>query len=392
MDIIATFFIVVQILIGYNLILPFIFLLWWFCTRNKAEKAQVKPPLEADFAIIVTAYQHTSMLKSVVNSILSLNYNNYQIYIVADNCSADKLEFNDSRVLVLRPATILASNTKSHLYAVNNFIRPHECITILDSDNLVHKEFLKELNLNFNNGYSAVQGFRAPKNLHTTIACLDAARDLYYHFYDGKLLFELGSSATLSGSGMAFTTSVYQRFLYEVEVSGAGFDKVLQAWLVSNNYRIAFNAQAIVYDEKTSKPEQLVQQRSRWINSWFKYARLGMLILMGGIKGLNRNRILFGVVLVRPPLFIFLALSVFAMLINLTAANYSGALIWLIGLLVFVLSFYIALRTSKADGRIFSALTNIPRFMYYQFVSLINARKANKISVSTKHDLNDSSF
>jgi hypothetical protein len=47
-------------------------------------------------------------------------------------------------------------------------------------------------------GFAAVQGERKAKNLDTTYACLDAARDIYYHFYDGKLLFHIGSSATLA--------------------------------------------------------------------------------------------------------------------------------------------------------------------------------------------------
>jgi hypothetical protein len=244
---------------------------------------------------------------------------------------------------------------------------------------------LKHLNRNFKSGLSAIQGLRAPKNLSTTIACLDAARDLYYHFYDGKVLYEIGSSATLSGSGMAFCSNVYQRFLNTVQVSGAGFDKVLQAWLVSNNYRIAFNVHAIVYDEKTSKTEQLVQQRSRWINSWFKYASLGFKILLSGIKLRDRNKLLFGLVLLRPPLFIFLALSMLCLLLNLILGNYTSTFAWLFSFLGFIVSFVVALKISKADKRILNSLVNIPTFVYFQFISLLNARRANKISVSTKH-------
>jgi hypothetical protein len=62
---------------------------------------------------------------------------------------------------------------------------------------LVEPEYLHELDRYFNAGFSAVQGIREAKNLNTTYACLDAARDIYYHFYDGKILFGIGSSATL---------------------------------------------------------------------------------------------------------------------------------------------------------------------------------------------------
>src|SRR5690606_9642810 len=190
---------------------------------------------------------------------------------VADNCDVSDLHFNDERVVVLRPPTVLASNVKSHFYAIENFIRPHDNLTIIDSDNEVVPDYLNELNVYFNQGFEAVQGPRKAKNLNTTYACLDAARDIYYHFYDARILFNLGSSATLAGSGMAFNVDLYKRLLGNYQQKGAGFDKVLQFEIVNDNQRIAYAAKAVVYDEKTARSEQLVKQRARWINTWFKY-------------------------------------------------------------------------------------------------------------------------
>ena len=382
--------VIFQVVIGYNLILPCILLVIWIFARTRKSSADVQLGKESDFAVIVTAYQHTSMLNGVVSSILAMNYRNFHVYVVADNCGDAILDFDDSRVSVLRPPVVLASNTKSHLFAVDNFLRPHNYLTIIDSDNLVHPEYLNYLTLQFSKGYKAVQGLRAPKNLNTTIAQLDAARDIYYHFYDGKVLFEVGSSATLSGSGMAFDATLYAEFLNSVHIEGAGFDKVLQAWLVRKQIRIAFTEHAIVYDEKTSKTEQLVQQRSRWINSWFKYARLGLEIFAKGIGSFSWHQFLFGLVLLRPPLFIFLALSVLLLTVNLIFGMYFSGILWLAALLLFVVTFFISLLLSKADERILSSLKNIPKFMFYQFISLANARRANKISVSTKHEQQDS--
>src|SRR5438874_2649316 len=188
--------IVFQVIIGYNLFLPFVFYLCYSLTKPK----QALLPLttidaEADYAIIVTAYEQVTAIPDVVASILKLNYTNYLIYIVADKCDISTLHFTDERVIILRPEETLSSNTRSHFYAINRFKRPHERLTIIDSDNLVDPEYLNQLNIYFNQGYAAVQGIREAKNLNTTYACLDAARDIYYHYYDGKLLFNLGSSA-----------------------------------------------------------------------------------------------------------------------------------------------------------------------------------------------------
>lgn len=372
----------IQFLVGYNLVFPlFLLLIDKLNPRKRTSKAT---GTEADYAIIVTAYEQTTLLPSVVSSLLKLNYANYLVYIVADKCDISALKFEDPRVIVLRPEEVLASNTRSHFYAIHRFKRQHERLTIIDSDNLVAPDYLNELNRYFEKGFQAVQGVRNAKNLNTTYACLDAARDIYYHYYDGKVLFGAGSSATLAGSGMAFTTNLYKTCLEHKDIQGAGFDKVLQAEIVRRGYRIAFAENAIVYDEKTSESEQLVKQRARWINTWFRYFSFGFNILGRGISRFDQNQFLFGLVLLRPPLFIFLLLSILFMGVNLWI-DPVVSLAWLIGLVLFVTGFLIALFNSHTDKRIYQSLINIPKFMFFQVLSLAKVRKANKHSVATKH-------
>jgi len=383
MAIIWVIWILIQVLIGYNLYLPILLFIFY-----KPFKIELPGAPEDDYAIIVTAYEQVDSIPNVVASILKLNYSNYLIYIVADKCDVSGLHFTDERVVILRPPETLASNTRSHFYAIRNFKREHNRLTIIDSDNLVEPEYLHELDKYFNAGYSAIQGIREAKNLNTTYACLDAARDIYYHFYDGKILFGIGSSATLAGSGMAFTTKLYRDCLENRDITGAGFDKVLQSIIVGQNLRIAFTEKAVVYDEKTTHSDQLVKQRSRWINTWFKYFKFGFTLVFKGITNFSRNQFVFGFILLRPPLFIFLLLSLLCMFANLFI-SITAVFIWLVGLITFVLGFYIALAKSDTDKRIWQSLINIPKFIFFQVLSLLKVRKANKHSVATTHYYND---
>jgi cellulose synthase/poly-beta-1,6-N-acetylglucosamine synthase-like glycosyltransferase len=245
--------------------------------------------------------------------------------------------------------------------------------------------YLTELDQYFDAGFIAVQGERKAKNLDTNYACLDAARDIYYHFYDGKILFALGSSATLAGSGMAFTVELYKDCLEKLSVSGAGFDKVLQKEIVTRGNRIAFAGKAIVYDEKTSKTDQLVKQRARWINTWFRYFSFGFGLISKGVTKANFNQLLFGIILLRPPLFLFLLGSLFCLALNLVLGNMVSVMMWSAALFLFIAGFAIALRRSETDKRIYRSLWNIPLFVFYQVLSLLKVRKANKHSVATVH-------
>jgi cellulose synthase/poly-beta-1,6-N-acetylglucosamine synthase-like glycosyltransferase len=379
------FWIIFQLIIGYNLLLPLLlFFFYKIITLLKKQALEIDSDEEIDYAVIVTAYEQTDFIPAAVNSILKLNYSKFLVYVVADNCDISDLQFEDDRVILLRPEKKLASNTASHFFAIKNFRREHSHLTIIDSDNIVDKEYLNELNKYFNMGFSAVQGLRKAKNLDTNLAALDAARDLYYHFYDGKVLFGLGSSATLSGSGMAFTNRLFRQCLENKVIDGAGFDKVLQYEILKQNYRIAFSEKAIVYDEKTSVSEQLIKQRSRWINTWFKYFSNGFKLLLQALKNFSLNQLLFGITLLRPPLFIFLLLSFICLIVNIFL-NPVIAFVWIAAFLLFTLGFLLTLFQNDTDPRIFRSLLNIPEFIFLQLVSLFKIKSANKISVATRH-------
>lgn len=377
--------VILQVLVGFYLAYPFILYLITLLNKKKDYDYKGSNSYAGDYAIIVTAYEQTDLIPSVVDSLLKLNYENYLVYVVADNCDISSLSFSDPRITVLRPEQILASNTKSHFYAIDRFKRAHERLTIIDSDNLVHPEYLHELNKLFDQGYLAVQGVREAKNLNSQYACLDEAGDIYYRFIDRKLLFDAGSSASLAGSGMAFTTAIYKDCLQVLEISGAGFDKILQFELLRRGLKIAFAEKAIVYDEKTAKSEQLIKQRARWINTWFKFFLLGIRMNLMAFGTLSRNQFFFSLMLLRPPLFMLLMLSGLFALLDIFF--FPSLLIgWITGGILFIIIFFLGLRYFKARDEIYKSLQNAPRFIYFQVLALLKANKANEISVATKHD------
>lgn len=376
--------IILQILLSISFLFPLLLLLVSKLREKPFLDKAKTAPAKLDYGIIVTAYQQVDLIPYVINSILNLNYEKYTVYVVADNCDISTLNYNNDKIKILRPKETLASNTKSHFYAINRFVRPHDIVTIIDSDNLVDSEYLNELNRFFANGYVAVQGVRKAKNLNTIYACLDEAGDIYYRYIDRKLMFDAGSSASLAGSGMAFTTAIYKKCLGHLIIEGAGFDKVLQYELLKRNEKIAFAEKAKVYDEKTAKPDQLVKQRARWINTWFRFWVLGLKMLFFSIISFNWNKFAFSVILMRPPLFILLITAGVCFIVDLWVMPFM-ALYWLLMGAIFILIFFIALNYFNANKKIYNSLLHAPKFIFYQLLAFLKVRKANKISVATEH-------
>src|SRR5690606_28882401 len=226
--------IVFQIVLAAMLLFPVLSWLWYSLFSRKRIKtaAQHQP---GDYAVIVTAYKYVDNITNVIDSLLEMKHPCFHIYVVADNCEPYTYPRNDPRVTILHPPVPLTNQVRSHFYAVENFVRDHNRIVIIDSDNLAHRNMLAAFDPYFDAGFEAVQGVRSAKNINTELAALDAVNELYYLFYDRKVLFGIGSSSMLSGSGMAFTTQLYQECLGNSNTSGAGFDKVLQYAILKRN-------------------------------------------------------------------------------------------------------------------------------------------------------------
>ena len=129
----------------------------------------------------------------------------------------------------------------------------------------------------------------------------------------------------------------------------------------------------------------LVKQRSRWINSWFKYFSNGFKLLKRSIHNSSINQLLFGIVLLRPPLFIFLILSLSCLIINIWV-DLNMVIAWLIAFSLFIIAFCISIIQKGTDRQIYKSLINIPAFICLQMISLLKIKSANRISVATKHN------
>lgn len=379
------FLIAIQVLVSIPLWFPVVLKLRSLFIKKK--EPDIDGSFLSDFGIIITAYKQLDLIEDVVYSVLQSTYGNYMIYVVADACE-QRITFDSERVVMLYPDTILAGNTRSHFYAVNRFVRAHNVITIIDSDNLVDKNYLEQMHIKFQQGYKAIQGVRTARNLNSFYACLDETGDMYYRFIDRKLLFESGSSASLAGSGMSFTTALYKECLENVDISGAGFDKVLQYELLCRDYTIAFAENAVVYDGKTTKSDQLVKQRARWINTWLKYWVLALKLLDRSARNLSWNQFAFSIMLLRPPLFVLFFIVFVSILSDIIFLPYF-LIFWLAVVLVFMIVFFTALSYFKSGKIIYLSLLRMPRFIWWQVVAACKAKSANKLSVATEHKSSD---
>ena len=360
-------------------------------------KERINLPIKArnhDFACIITAYKNVEITKPLLTSLLNQNYSYLHIYLVADHCDNEEYGLTDEdRVTILRPDPALHLKAKSIIYAVERFVRSHDYTIIFDADNLAHPDFLKVINHYACQGNLAIQGQRTAKNLDTPYACADSMGEFYKNYTDRYIPYLLGSSAVISGSGMAIETTLYKDYLYGPEIQTGKHkwkkmlqeDKILQNHLVLNGHRIVYAWDAIVYDEKVTSATAVETQRSRWLFSYFQNTKHAIQILSLGIRRFNFNQFWFGMVTIAPPMFIQLGLAGFLFIIGFWLQPVMSVFL-AISVVIFFLNIPLVLYLSKVPVEIWHALRVLPFFVWRQFRALFKMRDPNKHFKHSEHN------
>lgn len=384
--ILLIFFGVMEGILATYLLMPFFLWILYYAKGGRKTTALSQYPItndtNFDFAAIITAHQDVSMILPLVDSFYKQTYNNFTIYIIADDCDIKHLHFNDLRVNIIKPAKALNAKVKSIKLAVDNFIREHDVLIVFDSDNLVHPEYLKNLNEYFKRGFRAVQTHMLSKNVDSVYAKLDSIGHIYNTFVEREAKMKLKQSSSILGLGIALETNLYKEVMYKDGLGG--FDKKLQADIIKKISQLAFAENAIVYDEKVDDGNTMEKQRTRWLYTYFKYFPVNWSLLITGLWKQDFKLFFFAFTALRPPLFLMVGSAIFFLVINIFLLPVV-AMLWLIVLLVFTCSFILIVITESRQKGIARALFYVPIIIFRQISALLKIKKASQQFLKTEH-------
>ena len=391
-----TYIVVSGILICF-LVWPFLSVCFSFLFKEKLTTFSPNSPdyQLLDYGCIITAYKNAEIAKPLIASLIRQKYNHLHIYLVADECDISGWDLEHDQLTVLQPEPPLRLKAKSIIHAMEHYVRPHDYTIVFDADNLAHPRFMEVIHQYALNGYLSIQGQRTAKNLDTMYACLDATGEFYKNYIDRYVPYRLGSSAVISGSGMAVETERYQAYLASPAIEKGKHqwkkmlqeDKILQNFLLFRRERIAYAWEAVVYDEKVVSGQQVETQRSRWLFSYFQNLPNSSGLLWKGITGLNLNQLLFGWVTIAPPLFIQLFTGICLMVIGIFIAP-GMAFVLLAALAIFAGTILWTLQLSDAPSKVWRALWGMPLFVWRQFSALFKMGNPNKHFKHSEHTRN----
>ena len=219
------------------------------------------------FAIIIAARNEEQVIGNLIDSLKKQNYDKdkYAINVIVNNST-------DNTYNVCREYGVNAINCEIKVKSKGEVLRyvfkkfkdkVFDAYVIFDADNVVHPDFLKNMNISLNNGYKVAQGFRDSKNYQDN--WISGSYTLFYYlqnFFFNLSRKKLHSSASINGTGFM----VRKDFIEELDFNPVTLTEDVELTTVCaiNNARVDFVKNAITYDEQPTSFKVSLTQRLRW--------------------------------------------------------------------------------------------------------------------------------
>lgn len=340
-------------------------------------------------AVLIPSYKEDNVIVGVAKQTLSQSYpsSDYKVIVIADSLQPTTLSELRKLNIIVHEVHFDKSTKVKSLQSVLNAYHDFEIAVILDADNVMHPDFLTKINQCFNAGWKAVQGQRAAKNRNTSFAVLDGLSEAIANHINRQGSIALGLSSPIIGSGMAFDFTLLKNILNTMDSIG-GFDKELQLKVLEGGTKIHYVKDAIVLDEKVDNPEVFENQRKRWMSSHYIYFKKffvkGMASLFNGNFTIFNIAILYNLQL--PRMMNLGILSIVAAL-SLVLRNYLHFPFWYwpMLLVLYALSFILAIPKSYFNKSFFLAILTAPKAFITIFALHFKLKGANKKFIHTPH-------
>ena len=240
------------------------------CSLIKFKDKPLKVEKDHRFMAIIPAHNEEAVVANLVESLKNQTYNKelYDIYVIADNCTDNTAQAaRDAGAIVYER---FDEEKKTKGYALDWFLKqkieenaPYDAFFIFDADNIVDKDFIKNMNKKLCQGEDVVQGYRDIKN--PTDSWITAGYAIFYwtmHRFYHLARYNLGLSPLLNGTGFMVRFDIVKPNGWDTVTLTEDIEFSLKRIIAGK--KLGWATDAIVYDEQPVGFKQSWSQRSRW--------------------------------------------------------------------------------------------------------------------------------
>ena len=240
------------------------------CSLIKLKDKPLKIEKNHKFMAIIPAHNEQEVISNLIDSLNNQTYDRslYDIYVIADNCTDNTAEIARKAGAIVYERENREQQTKG--YALDWFLQQkikenadYDAILVFDADNIVHKDFIKNMNKKLCQGEEVVQGYRDIKN--PTDSWVSSGYAIFYwtmHRFYHLARYNIGLSPLLNGTGFMVKFDILKPNGWKTVTLTEDIEFSLQR--IIKGKRLGWATDAIVYDEQPVGFKQSWSQRSRW--------------------------------------------------------------------------------------------------------------------------------
>ena len=150
--------------------------------------------------------------------------------------------------------------------------KKYDAYFIFDADNILDKNYIKEMTKSFDEGYDIGIGYRNTKNSKNLVSAASALTFSMINTIGNKRKSKYTNNLIISGTEYYIKGTIIE--------SWKGFpfnslteDYELSLYSILNNLTTTYNDSAIYYDEQPEIFDVTITQRSRWVKGYFDARR-----------------------------------------------------------------------------------------------------------------------
>ena len=317
-----------------------IFIAWFLLIKEyivalKGSKIKLKRTYdESNFAVLIPARDESKVISNLLDSIKKQTFkiDSKDIYIIVESRKDKTVSIAKERDVNIIYRKNLTNRRKG--YALDDAIKEilkkkkhYDAYFIFDADNVLDRNYFKEMVKTYKKGYDIGIGYRNTKNGNSSIfsACSSLTFSMINTFSNN---YKMKHNLTLTVSGTGF----YIKGEILEELGGYPFNSLTEdyeftLYATLNDLTSTYNTKAKYFDEQPTDYATTIKQRTRWVKGYFDSRRKYYPLLKNKASRKDNNYPSVYIALVGVKPYVLFVISVILYLANLIFRIISNSIV-----------------------------------------------------------------
>ena len=258
------------------IISAFILLIYSYLVMPRCYLKPKKYNNKKRYCILIPARYESKVINNLLLSITkqTTKINPKDIYIIVESIKDKTVDIAKqyNMNIILRENLSL----KRKGYALNDAVTyilkkqiHYDAYFIFDADNILDKDFIKNMEKSINEGYDIAIGYRNTKNSNTLVSASSALTFSMINTMLNERKNKYHNNLTISGTGYYIKGSIIEEW-NSFPFHSLTEDYELTLYAILHNLTTTYNKKAIFYDEQPDNFNVSLKQRTRWVKGYFE--------------------------------------------------------------------------------------------------------------------------